>query len=154
MTEELRQPDYGRSEAAQGYRNGITAEGLVEYAVPQVTGTETPWHSEVREALAGRTGELERLAIKRYARGLSMRDIERTFMDATGHCVLTKTAASEVAECLWEDYQASPPVISRPPTCCISSSTESMNGCIWANHARRCSAPGGSPPPVQKSCWS
>ena len=111
VTEGLRRPYYGRSEAAQRYRNGIrmgrlkTAEGLVEYAVPQVTGTETPWHSEVREALAGRIGELERLAIERYARGLSMRDIERTFTDATGHCVLTKTAASEVAERLWEDYQ-------------------------------------------------
>jgi hypothetical protein len=41
-----------------------------------------------------------------YARGLSVRDIEATFTDEDGRCALSKSAASQVAERLWEDYQA------------------------------------------------
>jgi len=66
----------------------------VEYAVPQVTGTAAPWASEVKQALSGRTEELERLVVERYAWGLSMRDIEAVFTGADGRCVLTKSAAS------------------------------------------------------------
>ena len=59
---------YERGEPA-GYRNGNrlgrlkTAEGIVEYAVPQVTGMAEPWASEVKQALSGRTEELERLGV-------------------------------------------------------------------------------------------
>jgi putative transposase len=95
-----------------GYRNGYrrgrlkSAEGVVEYAVPQLSDTAEPWRSEIRAALAGRTEELERLAIEMYARGLSVRDIEAAFTDECGRCVLTKSGASQVAERLWEDYQS------------------------------------------------
>ena len=65
-----------------------------------------PWASEIKPALSGRTEELERLVVEMYARGLSMRDIEAAFTDAGGRCLLTKNAASQVAERLWEDYQA------------------------------------------------
>lgn len=111
VSEHLQRGYYERGEAP-GYRNGYrtgrlkSAEGVVEYAVPQVADTISPWRSEVREALSGRTEELERLAIEMYARGLSMRDIEAAFTDQTGNCVLSKSAASQVAERLWEDYQA------------------------------------------------
>lgn len=96
----------------RGYRNGTrtghmkTAEGVVDFAVPQVTGTSEPFVSRVRQNLPDRTGELERLAIEMYARGLSMRDIEAAFTDESGRCALTKSAASQVAEKLWQDYQA------------------------------------------------
>lgn len=102
---------YERGEPT-GYRNGNrlgrlkTAEGIVEYAVPQVTSTAEPWASEVKQALSGRTEELERLVVEMYARGLSMRDIEAAFTGADGRCVLTKSAASQVTERLWEDYVA------------------------------------------------
>lgn len=95
-----------------GYRNGNrlgglnTAEGRVVYAVPQVTGMAEPWVSEVKQALSGRTEELERLVVEIYARGLSVRDIEVTFTGADGRCVLTKSAVSPVTERLWEDYLA------------------------------------------------
>jgi putative transposase len=97
---------------AKGYRNGVrpghlkSAEGVIDYAVPQVRGAAGPWVSELRQSLAGRTEELERLAIEMYARGLSMRDIEAAFTDETGRCVLSRNAASQVAERLWADYQA------------------------------------------------
>lgn len=111
VTDVLGRGDYERGEPA-GSRNGNrpgrlkTAEGIVEYAVPQVTGTAAPWASEVKHALSGRTEELERLVVEMSARGLSMRDIEAAFTGADGRCVLTKSAASQVTERLWEDYVA------------------------------------------------
>ena len=109
VTDVLGREYYQRGESA-GYRNGNrlgrlkTAEGIVEYAMPQVTGTAAPWASEVKRALSGRTEELERLVVEMYARGLSMRDIEAAFTGADGRCVLSKSAASQVTERLWDDY--------------------------------------------------
>jgi putative transposase len=97
--------------AGSGYRNGNrigrlkSAEGTIEYTVPRMRTTAEPWRSEVRAAVAGRTAELERLAVEMYARGLSVRDIEAAFTDERGRCVLSKSAASQVSERLWEDYQ-------------------------------------------------
>jgi putative transposase len=113
VTDVLGRERYQRTgEPAKGYRNGTrkghmrTAEGVVEFGVPQVTGTEEPFVSQIREQLPERSEELGRLAIEMYARGLSMRDIEKTFTDESGRCALSKTAASEIAERLWQDYQA------------------------------------------------
>jgi len=94
-----------------GYRNGNrrgrlrTAEGLIEYAAPQVTGGEVPFHSEIRDHLKGRTAALEDLAIEMLARGLSVRDIEDAFKDESGRLLLSRTAVSEIGERLWADYQ-------------------------------------------------
>jgi hypothetical protein len=85
-----------------GYRNGYrrgrlrTADGPIEYGVPQVADRAEPFASRVRAGLAGRTAELERLAVERFARGLSTRDIEAAFRDATGSSVLSRTAVSQV----------------------------------------------------------
>jgi len=71
-----------------GYRNGYrrgrlaSAEGPIEYGVPQVADRVEPFVSRVRAGLAGRTAELERLAVEMFARGLSTRDIEAAFRDA------------------------------------------------------------------------
>jgi len=103
--------EYYRHGGGRGHRNGYrsaqleSAEGAIEFAVPQVRGI-AGWRSQVREALAGRTEELEQLAIEMYARGLSVRDIEAAFTDRAGRCVLTRTAVSELTERLWGDYQA------------------------------------------------
>jgi putative transposase len=72
---------------ASGYRNGYrtgrmkTAEGVVEFAAPQVRDTAEPFVSGIRQHLAGRTGALEDLAVELYARGLSTRDIEDALTD-------------------------------------------------------------------------
>jgi len=95
-----------------GYRNGYrrgrlrTAEGAIEYSVPQVADRAEPFVSRVRAGLAGRTAELERLAVEMFARGLSARDIEAAFRDATGASVLSRTAVSQVTERLWQEYEA------------------------------------------------
>lgn len=96
--------------AARGYRNGVrvgrlkTAEGVIEYGVPQVRGIEG-WQSDIRAALGGKSEELERLAVEMYARGLSMRDIEAAFTATDGRCLLSRSAASRVCEALGADYQ-------------------------------------------------
>ncbi len=95
----------------QGYRNGSrtgrlkTAEGLIEYAVPQIAGRDEPFRSEIRDHLKGRTQALEDLAVELLARGLSVRDIEDAFKDETGRLLLSRTAVSEIGERLWADYQ-------------------------------------------------
>jgi hypothetical protein len=61
--------------------------------------------SRGRAGLAGRTAELEQLAVEMYARGLSTRDIEAAFRDATGASVLSRTAVSEVNARLWQEYE-------------------------------------------------
>ena len=104
---------YERAEGKPtGYRNGYrtgrmkAAEGMVEYAAPQVRDTAEPFASAIRANLAGRTGALEDLAIELYARGLSTRDIEDTFTDPQGRRLLSRAAVSEITERLWEDYAA------------------------------------------------
>ncbi|HEY6239841.1 MAG TPA: IS256 family transposase [Burkholderiales bacterium] len=95
-----------------GYRNGYrtgklkSAEGAIEYGVPQVADRAEGFRSKIREIIKGRTGELERLAVEMYARGLSTRDIEAAFADATGQSVLSKSAVSQVTEVLWQQYEA------------------------------------------------
>ena len=44
-------------------------EGAIEYGVPQVADRAEPFVSRVWAGLAGRTAELERLAVEMYARG-------------------------------------------------------------------------------------
>ena len=97
--------------AGQGWRNGMrmgrlkTAEGLVDYAAPQIAGREEPFRSEIRESLKGRPQALEDLAVELLARGLSVRDIEDAFRDESGRLLLSRTAISEIGERLWADYQ-------------------------------------------------
>ena len=103
---------YEHGSSGRGYRNGYrlgrvkTAEGEIEFGVPQLSDTVEPFRSKIRELIRGRTEELERLAVEMYARGLSVRDIEAAFTDESGRCVVTKSAASELSERLWADYQA------------------------------------------------
>jgi putative transposase len=98
--------------ASGGYRNGHrtgrlkTAEGEVEYDVPQVRGLEEPFRSRVRPELGKRTEALEDLAVEMYARGLSTRDIEAAVCDEHGRSLLSRTAVSQVTERLWSEYEA------------------------------------------------
>lgn len=90
-----------------GYRPGRIegAEGRVEVQVPQVRGVPG-YQAPLMAFLSGHSEVLERLVAEMYARGLSTRDVEDAFTDATGHCLLSRTAVSEITDRLWEDYQA------------------------------------------------
>jgi putative transposase len=95
-----------------GYRNGYrtgrlkTAEGLIEYAAPQISDRAVPFCSRLREIIRGRSEELEALAVEMYARGLSTRDIEALFADERGQSLLSRTAVSEITQRLWTEYEA------------------------------------------------
>jgi putative transposase len=113
VSERLGRDYYERAEGAgQGHRNGYrrgrlkTAEGEVEYSVPQVRGLEEPFRSRIRPELGVRTDALEDLAVEMYARGLSTRDIEAALCDERGRSLLSRTAVSQVTERLWQEYEA------------------------------------------------
>jgi transposase-like protein len=101
-----------RGEGQVGLRNGYeparvrTAEGAIEVAVPQVRGSGEPFRSSLMGFLDGNSEVLERLVGEMYARGLSTRDVEDAFRDATGQLLISKSAVSEITDRLWEDYQA------------------------------------------------
>jgi len=104
---------YARGAApGAGYRNGYrtgrvkSAEGAIDYSAPQIAERSEPFRSRIREAVRGRTEELEALAVEMYARGLSTRDIEAVFADGDGRSLLSRTAVSEVTERLWAEYEA------------------------------------------------
>jgi transposase-like protein len=89
-----------------GYRNGYrsgsvqSAESATENSAPQIADRHQPFWS-IREAVHGRTEELEALAVEMYARGLSTRDIEALFADGDGRTLLSRSAVSEITEPLW-----------------------------------------------------
>jgi len=95
----------------RGYRNGYerghldTAEGRLEVSMPQVRDAGGPYRSALVEYLGQNTDVLERLAVEMYARGLSTRDVEEAFTDATGQRLLSRSAVSEVTDSLWEEYE-------------------------------------------------
>jgi putative transposase len=101
---------YERKSKGQGLRNGYepkkvkTAEGGLVVQVPQVRQSLEPFRSKVAQFLVGHSGVLERLAIEMYARGLSTRDIDDAFLEATGKRLLSKSGVSEVTEELWKDF--------------------------------------------------
>lgn len=83
-----------------------TAEGFMDVSVPQVRGADGPFRSSLMTFLDGNSDVLARLVNEMYARGLSTRDVEDAFTDATGQLLISKSAVSEVPDRLWEDYQA------------------------------------------------
>ena len=97
-----------------GYRNGYkpqsvpTAEGRLPVQVPQVRDTAGPFASRLLQFLGDPAQQdvLQRSVTEMYARGLSTRDIEDAFTDATGTRVLTQAQVSQLTETLWEDFEA------------------------------------------------
>lgn len=98
-------------EGVRGYRNGYrtagldSAEGKIEFAVPQVSDTDQPYQSQIRQHIQGRSEQLEHLATEMFARGLSTRDIEAAFTDQEGNKLLSRTAVSDITEVLWQQYE-------------------------------------------------
>jgi len=96
----------------RGSRNGYepgrirTAEGAIEVRVPQVRDAGETYRSNLMSFLDGNSDVLDRLVTEMYARGLSTRDVEDAFRDATGELLISKSAVSEITDQLWEDYQA------------------------------------------------
>jgi transposase-like protein len=111
-TDALGREYYVRGAAGTGYRNDYragrqkTAEGMVEYAAPQISDRAVPFRDRLYEIIRGRTEELEALAVEMYARGLSTRDIEALLVDARGQSPVSRTGVSEITQRLWAEYEA------------------------------------------------
>ena len=75
-------------------------------AVPQIRGAAEPFRSSLMSFLDGNSEVLKSLVNEMYARGLSTRDVEDAFRDATGELLISNSAVSEITDRLWEDYQA------------------------------------------------
>lgn len=112
VTDFLGRERYERQPEPVGYRNGYkpghlrSAEGEIEFAVPQVRGSEQPYRSKLLAFLRGNSDVLEHLVTQMYSRGLSTRDVEDAFRDPyTGEMLLSRTAVSEITDSLWDDYQ-------------------------------------------------
>jgi putative transposase len=101
-----------RDSGERGLRNGYergrirTAEGAIDVRVPQLRGADEPFRSSLMSFLEGNSDVLERLVTEMYARGLSTRDVEDAFRDATGELLISRSAVSEITDRLWEDYEA------------------------------------------------
>jgi transposase-like protein len=95
----------------RGSRNGYergrvrTAEGAMEVRVPQVRDAGETYRSSLMSFLEGNSDVLDRLVTEMYARGLSTRDVEDAFRDATGELLISRSAVSEITDQLWQDYQ-------------------------------------------------
>ncbi len=98
----------GHRGSRNGYEDGAlrTAEGAIPVRVPQVRGAGAPFRSTLMGFLEGNSDVLERLVCEMYARGLSTRDVEDAFRDATGESLLSRSAVSEITDELWSQYQA------------------------------------------------
>lgn len=98
--------------SAAQYRNGYEpgrvqiGEGEIEVRRPQVRGGAEPYRSGIWELMGRRSGEVERLVVEMYARGLSTRDIEDVFRGPHGEVLLSKASVSEMTDRLWEEYEA------------------------------------------------
>ena len=101
-----------RGEGQLGSRNGYepgrirSAEGAIKLRLPQVRGAEQPYRSGLMSFLEHHSEVLDRLVTEMYARGLSTRDVEDAFRDATGELLISRSAVSEITDQLWEDYEA------------------------------------------------
>ncbi len=102
---------YQRRDGSGGMRNGYepgairTAEGAIDVRVPQVRDADQPFRSTLMGFLDGNSDVLEDLVAEMYARGLSTRDVEDAFRDATGQLLISKSAVSEITDRLWEQFQ-------------------------------------------------
>jgi transposase-like protein len=112
-TDYLGRERYERSgENSKGLRNGYkerhlkSAEGRIPVFLPQLRNTEETYSSKLWQFIKGNSDVLRYLVAEMYARGLSTRDIETTFTDEQGKCLISKSAVSEVTETLWEEYLA------------------------------------------------
>ncbi len=102
---------YRRGERARvGWRNGYepkavqTEAGLLQFAVPQVRGTDEPFRLKLPERLASRTPDLEALVRGMYVRGLSTQDVSALYGEAFGEARLSKSTVSRITQQLNQDF--------------------------------------------------
>ena len=81
---------------------------------------------------------LDRLVTEMYARGLSNRDVEDAFRDATGQLLISRSAVSEMTDQLWVDYQVSSPATWPASTWSTCSPMRCSSRCAGSVRRSRC----------------
>jgi putative transposase len=113
VDEHLGRDWYQRSEdSRQGYRNGsyprkmIVPGGTLNIAVPRLRNTKEKFTSRLLKAVADVADRVRTVALEAYVRGLSVRDIEQTFVTEDGSPMLSRSVMSRVATRLHDEYLA------------------------------------------------
>ena len=103
----------GAEDARQGMRNGYcpttvkTTAGAVTLHRPKLRGTTERFASQLFGTGVLRTNALEALVIASFVRGLSVRDVEDTLVEALGEqAAVSKSAVSRICAQLKEQFQA------------------------------------------------
>jgi len=88
-----------RGEGQRGSRNGYepgrirSAEGAIPVAVPQVRGTDQPFRFRFDGLSGGHTRGPQNTSLRRcMQKGLSVRDLQDAFRDATGELLILRSA--------------------------------------------------------------
>ena len=95
----------------KGYRNGYqskqykTAEGKMAIKKPRVRDNEEPYESKIYDKLGSMEERLKSIALESYIRGLSTRDIEKTFVDEEGEKLLSRSSVSNLSESMYKEYE-------------------------------------------------
>jgi putative transposase len=101
-----------RGEEQQGYRNGyyqrkIVAPGTrLNVSMPRVRNAREPFRSRLLKGCVKLAEKVKQMALEMYVRGLSVRDIEETFVDQAGSAMFSRSAVSRLSERLYEEYRA------------------------------------------------
>jgi putative transposase len=98
----------GQTAARNGYERGRLGppRGSLMWRCRRFAAPPSRFRSSLMGFLDGYSEVLEALVNEMYARGLSTRDLEDAFRDATGEMLISKSAVSEITDRLCEDYQA------------------------------------------------
>jgi putative transposase len=112
VTEFFGRQRYARGEREhEGSRNGYspmtikTTAGEVTLQRPKTRGTDVAFASRLLGSGVTRTNALESLVIAGFVRGLSVRDVEATLLDALGpDSTISKSTVSRVCEAIKEEF--------------------------------------------------
>ncbi len=95
----------------RGYRNGYqkrrfkTSEGTINIQKPRVRDNQETFESNVMQRLDRIEDKIEQIALESYVRGLSTRDIEKTFTDQDGKPLISRTGVSNMSSQLYQQYE-------------------------------------------------
>jgi len=110
VTEFLQRRRYERSSNSRGYRNGhrerqlICGAGEIELAMPRVSDTSQPFHSQLLKAWQRRSKLLEEVIPLLYVEGLSTRDFKRALKPLWGETGLSRSSISRANKALKEAF--------------------------------------------------
>ena len=147
-------------DARAGMRNGYcpttvkTTAGPVTLQRPKVRGTTERFASQLFGKGVTKTNALESLVIAGFVRGLSVRDVEATLVEALGEgAAVSKSTVSRVCEEIQAQFQRGRRVASTTSSWTTCSLTDRISSITRTRRPSRC-WPRGASTPTAKRCLS